>query len=360
MLFDPHKSTSFSSLPGYNLSMEYGTGGNAVPLSNSQPAVGSVVTDTVTLNGLSVSNQTFLLCDQYTPALNELAIDGIFGLGPPNSSKFSNEINDTFSTWFWNVVEQGALPEPVFSLFLNSRDSILEGELTLGGTDSSRYTGDIKKIDLNMTVTTLAGEWFVDSPNFYINGKSVHNSISGASFPLSQSLIDSGTAFIQTPDYQTAKDIYAAISPDISQIDELGAWGASCDIIESLQPELIFTLGTGSQALNLTVPSEAFNLGEYSGQPGICQAVVLNPVQPISKDATLWVLGSPLLKAYYTVWDGGNMQFGVADLPTATKNENTTGSPSATTKPNSGSSVVSTTTSMIYFFIILTLLEVLI
>ncbi|KAK9419731.1 putative Peptidase A1 domain-containing protein [Seiridium unicorne] len=94
----------------------------------------------------------------------------------------------------------------------------------------------IKKIYFNVTVTQLAGEWFVDSPEFYIDGKVVENSSSGSPFPGSQSLVDTFTAYIQTPDYQTALDIYAAISPEIVQIDKVGAWGAPCVTMERLQP----------------------------------------------------------------------------------------------------------------------------
>ncbi|KAK6082319.1 hypothetical protein SCUP515_02611 [Seiridium cupressi] len=205
-------------------------------------------------------------------------------------------------------------------------------------------------------ITQLAGEWFVDSPEFYIDGEVVENSSSGSPFPGSQSLVDTGTAYIQTPDYQTALDIYAAISPEIAQIDKAGAWGAPCATMERLQPELTFTLGTGSPALNLTVPKDSVNLGEYPSQPGICQGVILNPVQPVTEVATLWVLGSPLLKAYYTVWDGGDMQLGIADLTTQESDATPTESPKATATPSSGNRLLSKGVYAACLLAILTLL----
>lgn len=44
---------------------------------------------------------------------------------------------------FQNMVEQGLVPEPVFSFWLNRNDpSGPGGELVLGGVDPSHYTGE--------------------------------------------------------------------------------------------------------------------------------------------------------------------------------------------------------------------------
>lgn len=246
-LFNSSTSTTFSSFPGYNVTTAFGTGGKSIPYAVAQPANGNVVTDSVAIAGHTVSNQTFLLCETYAEAFNEMPIDGIFGLGPPGSSHFSEVTNTSFSNWFWTLAEHGDVPEPLFSIFLNSGEGSAPGELTLGGVNEERYEGEIKKVDFNMTVVDLGKEWFIDSPAFYVNGETVaDSSANGAPFPAGVSLLDTATAFLQTPDYQTAKDIYAAISSEITQIDELGAWGALCDVVEELGPELTFTLGYGS------------------------------------------------------------------------------------------------------------------
>ncbi|KAF0324544.1 hypothetical protein GQ607_008248 [Colletotrichum asianum] len=349
-VFTRASSNTFSSLPGYNVTTSFGTGGKSIPYAEPQPASGTVVTDAVTLAGHTVPNQTFLLCDTYADAFNEMPIDGIFGMGPPGFSHFSEVVtNASFSTWFWTLAAQGEVPEPRFSIFLNSDvngASAPLGEITLGGVNAARYTGDIKYIDFNMTVSAAGMGWFIDQPSFFVDGKTVTNSsANGAAFPGGVSLVDTGTAFLQAPDYQTAKDIYAAISPEITQIDPLGAWGAPCDVVEKLDPELTFTLGFGAQAVNVTVPRGEFNLGEYPGQNGTCQTLFLNPVTPISDSVPIWVLGGPLLKGYYTVWDGAEpeaLKFGVAELrANATTGGNGTGaSPSATPTAVSGGNLV--------------------
>lgn len=68
--------------------------------------------------------------------------------------------------------------------------------------------------------------------------------------------------------------------------------------------------------MNVTMPKQNFNLGEYPGQPGICQGPFVNSVEPsyLPTGEGLWLIGSPLLKAYYTVWDGLNFRIGWAQL----------------------------------------------
>ena len=296
----------------------------------------------VSINGLSVENQTFLLCDSYPTELGENptgpGIDGIFGLGPPGSSVFSSSFNETFTTTFWHFIASELVPEPVFSFYLNAGADAAHGELTLGGTDSSKYQGELQKVDFNETVTSLVGEWFIDNPTFFVNGQSVKNSKTGDGFPGAVSLLDTGTAYILTPDYQTAKDIYAKISPEIKLLDKLGSWGAPCDVMEKLSPELTFTIGSGDKTVNITMAKDSFNLGEHKSHPGKCQGVILHSPEPISDLASIWVIGSPVLKNYYTVWDGGNMQLGVAELKGSTTSGGNGSSPTAspTSAPTNG------------------------
>ncbi|KAF7550731.1 hypothetical protein G7Z17_g5499 [Cylindrodendrum hubeiense] len=338
-LFDPSKSSTYSKKPGYEYDLKFGTGGNAQPLENGASLNGTIVRDTVTIGGLSIKDQTFLLCDSYDEVLGEnpigLNIDGIFGLSPPGSSVFSAEFNKTFNTTFWSLVSAGDL-EPLFSIHLNAGADSASGELTLGGIDSSKYEGDITYVDFNETITGLFGEWFIDNPTFYVNNESVKNSKTDEAFPGAVTLLDTGTAYIMTPDYQTAKDMYAAISPEIKQLDKLGVWGADCDVMEKLAPELTFTVGAGDNLVNLTMPKDAFNLGEHDAHPGKCQGVILNSPEPISDMASVWVLGGPVLKSYYTVWQGEKLQFGVAELKASSTSGDDSSSSTATPVPTGG------------------------
>lgn len=318
-LFDPAKSSTYSPKPGDEVQPSYGTAGATQPLAKPATADGHMNSDTVTIGGVSLKNQPIFLADRYPTDIGEQPlgpnIDGIFGLGPPGVSLLGQDIGKNLSTTFWGLVESGQLPEPVFGLALSSGNGTT-GQLTLGGVDKSRYKGQLEKVPFNATVSGGFGQWFMNTPTFYVNGDAVKDSDSGKSFPAGISIVDSGTAYIQAPDKQTAKDMYAAISPEIKMLDKLGTWGAPCKVMEKLRPKLTFTVGAGDRLLNMTVPRDAFNVGEHPQHPGQCQGVILHAAKPI-EIASVWVLGGPLLKGYYTAWDGKNFELGVAELKDA-------------------------------------------
>lgn len=307
-----------------------------MPLPAPEAVQGHVVTDTVTFGGLTMSKQSFLLCDAYVTDLATMPIDGILGLPPVSVSRLTS---DTFNSTplFWQLVAAKQL-DPIFSLLLRAGDGDAGkgGELTLGGTDQSQYQGDIAYVGLNATGVALAAEWIVDLAGLFVNGSPfVSNTTIGLA------ILDTGTAFIEVPDNATAAAIYAQISPEIRQIDPAGAWGARCDLLGNLSPVLTFTIGAGSEALNITLDGNSFNLGPYPGQNGTCQTVFSNSAEPIPYPVALWILGGPLLKAYYTVWDGGNQRVGFAEPNNATSGGNGSGSGSGSGKGSNSGAVTS-------------------
>jgi len=301
-----------------------------VPLGENQNVTGVVVTDTVNIGGLSIEKQTLLLADVVAPAFNAMPADGVLGLPPIPASHLST--NQTLP-FYWALNSTGQLTSNVFSFYLATGASGKGqgGQLTLGGIDDSKHDGPINYVGLNSTLVQNFGEWLMNAPAMTVNGNTTV-----LSDPSSIALLDTGTAYILAPDVKTAKAIYAAISPKIRQIDQKGAWGAECDIFKGLSPSLTFTLSDASGTkLNVTMDKSAFNVGPYPGQNGICQAVVLHPVPALNVGVPFWTIGSPLLKQYYTVWDGTAQKIGFSNIkvPSGT----TSGSPPPTSsKPSSG------------------------
>ncbi|KAI4592707.1 hypothetical protein KJ359_010466 [Pestalotiopsis sp. 9143b] len=297
-LFDPTKSSTYSPLPGRKTKTYYSTGVDSIPFTVPEGEGGVIVHDKIGLGDLVVDSQGFILVDESAAALNKMPVDGILGLGAPNVTG----INQT--PWYWNLYYSGQLASPVFAFYTPAGD-IDGAELTLGGIDETKYTGEIPYTKLE----SARGGYTLRQSGLYIDG-AVFSKTGTA-------ILDTGTAFMQTPNYATAKKLYAAISPNITQIDAAGAWGLPCDEIDAVAPELTFTFGPVGGALNLTIPKEAFNLGEYPGQPGICQTLFNNPLGTVSIGG-IWLIGSPLLKQYYTVWDGVNEEIGWGTLKSPT------------------------------------------
>lgn len=291
-LFDPDQSSTFDQRPNKKQHFGYGTGVDSIPLQyDGEGSSGYIVTDTVGIAGYNVPEQQFLLCDEYPEFMSDVPFDGVMGIGMQGATGLPSG-----SPWYWALYASGQLDGPEFSLYYPEHEA--DGaEMTLGGTNPDRYTGSIHKVPL----LDGSGNFVVGQPSMAINGKKL------AGITNKYAILDSGTAYLAAPDsYTTA--IYKAISPKIKKLNH-EAWGVSCDIIESLAVDLSFTFGSGSQTFTVTMPKEAFNLGPYQGMPGICQTVFSS----VQLDGS-FLLGAPLLKQYYTVWDGANNQMGFATL----------------------------------------------
>ncbi|KAI1336062.1 aspartic peptidase domain-containing protein [Xylariaceae sp. FL0016] len=215
-LFNPANSSSFSNIPNGAVAIPFVSGGDSVPRSQGETARGRVVYDNVTIGPLGYSDQAFVLCEQYTAALSQLQVDGIIGLAPMNVT----HVNET--SLFWNLWTASQLKFPFYSLYLPS-GQLHGGQITLGGTDTSKYVGDITWIDLDPNQYKFYRTWALNHAGLYTNGASISRFTNGQLMPPTASLLRTGSAFIQTPDYGTAEAIYAALSPNITQIDPAGA-----------------------------------------------------------------------------------------------------------------------------------------
>ncbi|KAH8680609.1 aspartic peptidase domain-containing protein [Xylariales sp. PMI_506] len=293
-LFDSSKSTTFKDTPGTRRSEEFSTGADSIPFTIPEGVSGIEVEDTISIGGLSVAGQQFLLCDKYAAVLDVMPIDGIMGMSSPSGG--------AEQSWYWALYAAGKLASPVFS-FYTPPGEITGGEITLGGIDSTKYTGELAYT----TFSSELGGFTLAQSSLEING------VAFASLKAKGSaILDTGTAFIQTPSYAVAKQLYAQISPKFIQIDPAGAWGVPCEEMETLAPNITFVLGPTGSSQKLTIPSKWFNLGEYPTKPGFfyCQGLFNNPLEPFGE----WLIGSPLLKQYYTAWDAVNKRIGWAQL----------------------------------------------
>ncbi|KAK5655070.1 hypothetical protein OQA88_5969 [Cercophora sp. LCS_1] len=300
-LFNSNTSTTFTTLPGdTSISASFGTQGDTVPTTDISTLHANIALDTVTLSNLTVQQLPLILVDQAPSSLLAQPIDGILGFSPLNLTHLTTSPTGDGTTFFWSLFLSGAIPSPIFSLTLDSSG----GELTLGGTPTS--ASEIQYVDVNVDILPLAKEWFIDTSSAFIGDKLVSSAPGLA-------LLDSGTAYILTPNNGTAAALYAAISPDIRQIDPAGAWGASCDVMDGIKDDVHFTIGLGDQAKNLTLPRGSFNLGEYPGMQGICQGVFVNTVKeaeiedPMGLGRVAWTFGSPLMKGYVNIFDQGDV-----------------------------------------------------
>jgi cathepsin D len=143
--YDSSSSSSFSaSSSSQNVDIPYGSG----------EVAGTLATETVEMGGFQVSDQTFLLVDEMTSGLLDGDVSGIMGLA-------FEAIAATESTPFWQTLastNQLATSEMSFWLnrVLGSSNTASEqfgGVFTLGGTNTSLYSGDIEFVNYPSGVT---------------------------------------------------------------------------------------------------------------------------------------------------------------------------------------------------------------
>lgn len=114
-------------------------------------------------------------------------------------------------------------------------------------------------------------------------------------------IFDSGTSNIVGP-RNRVEAIYALISPNITAFDDLGTYGMPCEELDQLTTTISVSIG----GLNYTIPSQELNIGQLGG--GVCQTLI-NATPP---GGNSFIIGGSLLKYYYSAWDIGNAQFGLA------------------------------------------------
>ncbi|KAF4621422.1 hypothetical protein D9613_001022 [Agrocybe pediades] len=269
--------------------ISFDTGGGVDPvIDNDYTLTLRSAKDTIGLvGGFQAKDMDVFLIVNQTEKFDIDPYSGIQGLGASAQGLFEALIN------------QG-LPS-LFSMYLTPK-SVGNAELTLGGIDSSKFTGELIYGSLP---PDPSGEpprlWLLQSPGISVNGMT--NDLLNTSRGI---IFDSGTSNVVFSTNIT-EAIYSMISSDIKPNSaEPGTYGIACDKVNSLPAtiDLTFTSQNGT-AFNLTIPSSELNVGPFSGNSSECQTLI-NAMDGVE------IVGGSLMKHYYTVYDIGKQRLGFA------------------------------------------------
>jgi phytepsin len=351
--YDATKSMTYVA-NGTKYSIKYGSGACSGFMSQDKVSVGGLVANTTFAEVTKEPGIAFIAAQ----------FDGILGLA------FASIAVTGATPWWYHVVDQKLVDEPVFAFYLN-RQAGGDGELLLGGVDESHYTG-------NFSYVPLTNETYWEFHMDEVSVGSTQYCKGGC-----HAIADSGTSMIAGP-----KD---AIKQLNKQIGAVGVFDGECrDAIETYGPEIIdkvlkkFTpeeicesldlCGNGTSSLKCTLCEEAAKLAIQTAESNktideiekvfekACDLIpspdgestvdcakidampdvtvtlsghdfVLTPEQYILKLGAagqeecvsgfigldvpppmgpLWILGDVFMGAYYTKFDFGNKRVGFA------------------------------------------------
>jgi len=180
-------------------------------------------TDDLTIGGVTVSGQTFAeITAEPGIAFIAAGFDGVLGLG------FASISVDHVTPVWYNLLSQKLITEPVFAFWLN-RDPDAKpgngGELVLGGTDPSHYTGNFTYVPVS---EQTYWEFFADDI-----------SVGSTSFCTKcKTIADTGTSLLAGPT-EIVKKINDAIGA-------VGIFTGECDmLIEQYGTQIIKWLESG-------------------------------------------------------------------------------------------------------------------
>ena len=160
-------STSYTE--GDTISLRYGSGYIS----------GFVYRDSVAVGGLEVQKFKFGSIRQVAPVFGTFKADGILGLAWPAISV------QYLPTWLDQLKSQGGISSKIFAFYLTDTPNAEGSELTLGGIDHTRYTGEL-------TYTPLFHKnwWVININNVKVQGHSVtyDNIVNG--------IVDTGTSVL--------------------------------------------------------------------------------------------------------------------------------------------------------------------
>lgn len=340
--FNANASSTFKTT-GDKFSITYGIGS----------VNGSYVTDTVTVAGASIQNQRFGLATSTqdiltnpttvggsgtdTPSVNvsgnnSPVADGILGLGFPDLTAGTNLGEASYNPFVFNLVAQKVIQDPVFSVYLNNaNDQGWAGEIIFGGTDSSKYTGNLVYLPVAALSTGIASQsyyyWMV-----YGQGINVLNPVSATSNVTLSSVapfvIDTGTTLTYFPD-DVAQSIAKGIAGDKIALDSSsGSYIVDCNAAKSnaaLQFEMSSTGQVSASPVTLTVPvSElVIPLDSLSIDTATICMLGIAPIGTSSSTTTgagssssfssqMYLIGDSVLRSAYLVFDIGNKRIGFA------------------------------------------------
>ncbi|EDW24078.1 GL23571 [Drosophila persimilis] len=254
---------------GRNFTLFYGVGS----------VIGYLSKDTLHFGGAELKNLTFgEAMFQYQKVFDSVIFDGIVGLGLGQRAWVN-------STPFLDLLcAQNLVEECVFSVYLRRvTGSLRGGEIMIGGTDKSRYSGSIHYVPL-----TEYGYWKFEISKVSVGSEKIDLAV-GA-------ILDTGTSNILIPE-----NTFDILHEALGATTDYGITFVTCEL-EQLPNIKLLIAGKTFPITPMDYVKEVVLENN--------QKVCATRFAPINLD--FWILGDVFLGRYYTVYDATEKRVGLA------------------------------------------------
>lgn len=270
------------------------TGGSVSVTYGSGSFSGTEYTDRVSFGGLTVTGQSIGSASRST---GFSGVDGIIGFGPVDLTQGTVSNANTVPTFTDNLLSQGLISTEVlgvsFQPITGSATADTNGELTLGGVDTTKYTGTLTYYP-KLASGTASPYWGISIASFTYGSTTLASSATG--------IVDTGTTLIYIP-----SAAYSAF---------LTASGGRTDTstglaIYTTKPTGNFGIKFGTITYTLTPDQYLIPTAQYANfglTTGRFYAWITNG----GTSGVNTIIGQKFLENYYSVFDTTNSRIGFA------------------------------------------------
>lgn len=286
--------TSTSAQTKDRVSVTYGSGSFS----------GTEFTDTVSLgSGLTATKQSIGVA---STAQGFDGVDGILGIGPTDLTvgTLSPDTGSTVPTITDTLFSQKVITSNLIGISFNptTSEESTNGEITWGGTDSSKFTGQISFTPI--TTTSPASEfWGINQSVRYGASTSILSTTAG--------IVDTGTTLVLLATDGFNKYVRATGAVEDNTTGLLRLTTAQFANLQSL----FFT--TNGVTYELTANAQAWprSLNSIIGGNSNSVYLIVNDLGSNSGQGLDFINGFAFLERFYSVFDTTNKQVGFATTP---------------------------------------------
>ncbi|THH26964.1 hypothetical protein EUX98_g7216 [Antrodiella citrinella] len=261
---------------------------------------GNEFTDTVTIGSLVIKGQSIGVA---TSSQGFSGVDGILGIGPVDltSDTLSPDTRNTIPTVTDNLFSSGSISENLVAVSFEptTSETAANGELTFGGTDSSKFTGSISFAPI--TGTSPASEfWGIDQSVTYGTNTNILSSTAG--------IVDTGTTLTLLASDALAKYQKATGAVNDNATGLLKLTTAQFNNLQSL----FFNIN--GQQFELTANAQIWprNLNTAIGGSANSIYLIVGDLGTDSGEGLDFINGQTFLERFYAVFDTANKRVGLA------------------------------------------------